>query len=64
MPLSRRHQRRLVSKYRAGRAIVELSTDFGLTVGQVRGILEVAGEELPAGDEDRGGLVGVFGSGS
>ena len=62
MHLSRRHQRRLVSKFRNGSAIVDLSTEFGITVGQVRGLLEEAGEELPPGDADRGGLIDVFSS--
>jgi DNA-directed RNA polymerase specialized sigma24 family protein len=58
--LSRRHRRRLVAKYRKGTEVVELSTEFGITVGQVRGLLEEAGEELPPGDRDRGGLIDVF----
>lgn len=60
MHLSRRHRRRLVSKFRNGSEIVDLSTEFGITVGQVRALLEEAGEDLPPGDADRGGLIEVF----
>lgn len=58
--LSRRNQRRVVSRFRSGTSIVDLSTEFGITVGQVRALLEEAGEELPPGDRDRGGLIEVF----
>ena len=58
--LSRRTRRRVVTRYRNGAPIVDLSTEFGITVGQVRALLEDAGEELPPGDRDRGGLVDVF----
>lgn len=60
MHLSRRNQRRVVSRFRSGTSIVDLSTEFGITVGQVRSLLEEAGEELPPGDRDRGGLIDVF----
>ena len=60
MHLSRRHRRRLVSKFRNGSEIVDLSTEFGITVGQVRALLEEAGKDLPPGDADRGGLIEVF----
>lgn len=50
----------MVSRYRAGTSITDLSTEFGITVGQVRALLEQAGEELPPGDRDRGGLIDVF----
>lgn len=58
--LSRRNRRRVVSRFRAGTSIVDLSTEFGITVGQVRSLLEQAGEDLPPGDRDRGGLIDVF----
>lgn len=60
MHLSRRQQRRVVSKFRNGAEVVDLSTEFGITVGQVRALLEQAGEELPPSDRDRGGLIEVF----
>ena len=60
MHLSRRHRRRLVSKFRNGSDVVDLSTEFGITAGQVRAILEEAGEEPPPADHDRGGLIEVF----
>lgn len=60
MHLSRRNRRRVVSRFRAGTSIVDLSTEFGITVGQVRSLLEQAGEDLPPGDRDRGGLIDVF----
>lgn len=60
MHLSRRQQRRVVSKFRAGSSLHDLSTEFGITIGQVRALLERAGEELPPGDRDRGGLIDVF----
>lgn len=62
MHLSRRHRRRLVARFRKGAEIVDLSTEFGITIGQVRALLEEAGEELPPGSRDRGGLIDVFGS--
>lgn len=61
MHLSRRQQRRVVSRFRAGTSMVDLSTEFGITVGQVRALLERAGEQLPPGERDRGGLIEVFG---
>ena len=60
MHLSRRHRRRLVAKFRRGIGVVELSTEFGITAGQVRALLEEAGEEPPPGDRDRAGLIEVF----
>ncbi len=61
MHLTRRHRRRLVAKFRRGIAVEELSTEFGITVGQVRAMLQDAGEDVPPADRDRGGLVEVFG---
>lgn len=58
--LSRRHRRRVVSRFRNGTSTTDLSTEFGITIGQVRALLEEAGEELPPGDRDRGGLIEVF----
>lgn len=58
--LSRRQRRRVVSKFRNGSPIADLSTEFGITVGQVRALLEEAGEDLPQGDRDRAGLIEVF----
>lgn len=60
MHLSRRSRRRVVARFRAGTSIADLSTEFGITVGQVRSLLEEAGEELPPGHRDRGGLIDVF----
>jgi hypothetical protein len=58
--LSRRNQRRVVSRFRSGTPVVDLSTEFGITAGQVRSLLEEAGEDVPPGDRDRGGLIDVF----
>lgn len=60
MHLSRRSRRRVVARFRDGTSITDLSTEFGITVGQVRALLEEAGEEVPPGDRDRGGLIDVF----
>ncbi len=60
MHLSRRNRRRVVSRFRSGTPVVDLSTEFGITVGQVQALLEEAGEDVLPSDRDRGGLIDVF----
>lgn len=60
MHLSRRSRRRLVSRFRNGASLDVLSTEFGLTIGQVRQVLTAAGEDPPAAERDLGGLIDVF----